>query len=267
MIIGLAGDIGSGKDEFCKILQYQIGIKRNLYSGFDKTASLQDYLEFTPIELSMFSGVQNCKFADALKDIACRMLGCTREQLEDRDFKDSYLPKEWNTIQYRYADGYIDQYDEPIPITYWQFLQKLGTQAIRNTVHVNAWVNILMREYKPVPASDYESTHYRGEAIAFPSGEKYPDWVISDCRFPNEAQAIKDKGGIVVKLIRHEDNTTLKHESETALQNWKFDALVYNTGTIEDLVRMGGEFVNHFKLAEYANTNTTIQGDYKVFCP
>ena len=35
------------------------------------------------------------KFADKLKDIVCLLIGCTREQLEDSEFKNKELGEEW----------------------------------------------------------------------------------------------------------------------------------------------------------------------------
>ena len=52
--------------------------------------------------------------------------------------------------------------------------------------------------------------------------------IISDCRFPNEAEAIQNAGGKVIKLTRHKD-TKDKHTSETALENWEdWDAVIDN---------------------------------------
>lgn len=62
--------------------------------------------------------------------------------------------------------------------------------------------------------------------------------IIADCRFPNEVQAIKDAGGVVIKLSRNPHNSN--HASETALDenNYSiknFDLIVYNQNiTIQD---------------------------------
>ena len=45
--------------------------------------------------------------------------------------------------------------------------------------------------------------------------------IIADCRFPNEVQAVKDAGGIVVKLTRNPHNSD--HTSETALDVSNYD--------------------------------------------
>ena len=31
---------------------------------------------------------------------------------------------------------------------------------------------------------------------------EYPNWIITDCRFPNEAKAIKDRDGISIRVNR-----------------------------------------------------------------
>ena len=41
-------------------------------------------------ELSMHNWEDN-KFADTLKDFTCTLIGCTRDDLEDRDFKERAL--------------------------------------------------------------------------------------------------------------------------------------------------------------------------------
>jgi hypothetical protein len=45
--------------------------------------------------------------------------------------------------------------------------------------------------------------------------------VIADCRFPNEVQAVKDAGGMVIKLTRNPYNSD--HASEIALDPSNYD--------------------------------------------
>jgi hypothetical protein len=88
------------------------------------------------------------------------------------------------------------------------------------------------------------------------------DVVISDCRFPNEIKAIKNAGGRVIRVVRGPEpawyeaaasvnrgangNTTWAlshkkmeklgiHASETAWVGTKFDAVLDNNGTLDDL--------------------------------
>ena len=51
--------------------------------------------------------------------------------------------------------------------------------------------------------------------------ENLPLALIADCRFPNEVEAIKNAGGLVVKLNRNLHNSS--HESEIALDEDQYD--------------------------------------------
>ena len=66
--------------------------------------------------------------------------------------------------------------------------------------------------------------------------------IITDTRFPNEAQAIKDKGGIIIRverpnLLNNQNNINLEHISETALDAYEFSHSIENNGTIEELIK------------------------------
>ena len=65
--------------------------------------------------------------------------------------------------------------------------------------------------------------------------------IIADVRFPNEAKAIEDAGGKVVRLTRRvrEDN----HSSEVALDDYAFTHYIDNKDTsIENLKVTAKEF-------------------------
>lgn len=61
-----------------------------------------------------------------------------------------------------------------------------------------------------------------------------PQVVVADVRFPNEAQAIKDRGGRVIRIERG-PRVPADHISETALDDWAFDAVIENDGTVAQL--------------------------------
>jgi hypothetical protein len=197
-LIGISGKISSGKDLAGKILNDLSG---NIF--------------------------ENKKFADKLKDMVCLLIGCTREQLEDRDFKEKELGEEWR--QY-----FNDDYDLVCEkestfsslLTPRKLLQLLGTEAGRQVIHNNIWVNALFADYDT--SSNYDS-----------------NWIITDVRFPNECQAIKDRGGIVIKINRDSDVVD-NHSSETALDNYDgFDFVVDNNGSIDDLTNNLIKIINN----------------------
>lgn len=91
------------------------------------------------------------------------------------------------------------------------FLQHLGS-AVREHVDPNAWINAALRKIKP--------------------GGRY---VITDCRYKNEAEIIKSMGGYVVKVERPGFGPINDHASEHEMADWDFDAILRNTGTLDDL--------------------------------
>ena len=262
-IISISGKIGSGKDTVGHIMQILIDMPH-----FSNIAVIE-YLDKKDINYSY----KNKKFADKLKDIVCMLIGCTREQLEDRDFKEKELGEEWT--RYNISNGFWshsdnnpshkrmdskqctkEEYEEEVKIN-WQtayktvytprlLLQHIGTELFRNQIIDGIWVNALMSEYK----AKEELVGTTPENIQW--GEVYPNWIITDTRFPNELQAVKDKGGINIRVNRPKERELIlrnansiidtrktlepKHKSETALDNATFDYTIENDGTLDELI-------------------------------
>ena len=95
MLIGISGKIGSGKDTIGKIIQYLICLELNTLAPHQ--FSFKDFVKSTASN-EIQSGFKIKKFADKLKDIVCLLIGCTREQLEDREFKEKELGKNGGTL-------------------------------------------------------------------------------------------------------------------------------------------------------------------------
>ena len=104
-------------------------------------------------------------------------------------------------------------------MTVRDLLQKLGTECMRTGLHSNTWVNALMVDYKPAKMDQYNPSK----------------WVVTDTRFPNEAKAIKDKGGVVIRIDRPGIKPINNHPSEVGLDYWDFD---YAIGNVSDLVSL-----------------------------
>ena len=82
-------------------------------------------------------------------------------------------------------------------------LQKVGTECMRDGYSEDIWVKAV------------------GKKI---HSDKTSNWVITDCRFPNEADAVKEWGGLVVRLDRVESGASggvSKHPSETAMEKYE----------------------------------------------
>jgi hypothetical protein len=151
------------------------------------------------------------KWAGKLKQVAELLTGIPVEKFEDQEFKKTNLGKQWN-----------DRINNPMSVR--DFLQKLGTEGLRDGLHTNTWVNALMADYKCVPAD------------RAPNGWDCNNWIITDTRFPNEAQAIKDAGGIIIRVTRPGIGPVNDHPSETGLNQWNFDYEIQNDSSLNELI-------------------------------
>jgi len=243
-LIGISGKIGSSKDTIGKILQYLA-----TPSGSNEF-TLEDYLTDKSSYLYAGNNYQIKKYAELPKNIVCLLIGCTREQLEDQEFKEKELGEEWwvwksrprGTI-YLYIGQNMDlNYWDLIKLTPRLLLQLLGTECGRDIIHPNIWVNALFADYTPFIPGDINKSMKEPFARAdMKYRQEAANWIITDVRFPNEAQAIKDRGGIVIRVNRYDENgmpykTLNNHPSETALDEYEFDHVIDNDGSIEELV-------------------------------
>lgn len=301
MIIGINGYIGSGKDTVGKIIQYldsekrfQIGVKKleqegmTILASYKKSTSFEEWAApkiYEGYDIGGYALYQDNgyseswqikKFAGKLKQIASLMTGIPVEKFEDQDFKKTYLGEEWSYSVALDRDTVLQEhkYWEEKQMTVREFLQKLGTDAVRDNLHTNAWVNALFADYKPKNLSKnwnnadeklWIQQRYGVYKHDAPDGifhyQEYPKWLITDTRFPNEAQAIKDRGGITVRVNRnvpiYDNNGNIKsferqylgvHPSETSLDDWNFDYVIDNNGSIEELIEKVKTMLEHFKL-------------------
>lgn len=265
MIIGISGYIGSGKDTVALAIQMLTNTERDyrkLITG-KPIESLAHWLELQQ-EYPGYKGNstwQVKKFAAKLKQMVSLLTGIPVSSLEKQEVKALKLGPEWNWWWYKSKgigstlgeeimvpfqmsdiEGFKKRYshlgaDQPYlkPMTVRELLQKLGTDAVRDKVHPDAWVNALFADYQ----SNYK--HPPANQDNLPIIPIYPNWVISDCRFPNEAQVIKDRGGVIWRIERglRPDgipHLTAPHPSETGLDSYKFDYTIYNDGSLEELL-------------------------------
>ena len=290
MIIGISGKIGTGKNLVASIIQYWLW-KAKVESAKDMSIhyTFKDFIDNEPLS-DKLSGWKTVRFADKLKDIVCILLGCTREQLEDRKFKEKELGEEWTRYclensygsfmsieipdiegtfgrqdyfftdirdSKEYWDKYLKksknslgiQFIRKFKLTPRLLLQKIGTDLFRYQLHPNVWVNATMADYKSLKEQSDGFNHNKlsnGVEVLWKSDYKFepwhfPNWIITDVRFPNELKAIKDRNGINIRVNRPHYDTSMKalvnaHESETALDNAEFDYVIDNDSTIEDLI-------------------------------
>jgi hypothetical protein len=106
---------------------------------------------------------------------------------------------------------------EPFGVTLRSLYQTLGTEWGRECVHPDVWTHVWKRQA--------ERRVLDGVPV-----------VVDDVRFPNEAQLVKDMGGIMWRVTRPGKPRPNGHVSEGGLDWWDFDGEIYNDGSMEDLI-------------------------------
>ena len=94
-----------------------------------------------------------------------------------------------------------------------RLLQRMGTEVGRNLYGEDFWVN---QTFKNIESEDY-------------------DFVIPDVRFKSEANEIKKRGGVIIRVSRSGVVAPNDHISEHDLDNYKFDAIIENNGSLDEL--------------------------------
>lgn len=135
-------------------------------------------------------------FAEKLKGMASILCDTEYDKYENEEFKESI--------------------DELTNMSNRQVLQRIG-ETMRNIFGEDIWIKSLFNKF--------DSKFEKGGHI-----------IITDVRYKNEADYIKNKGGILIRInrnTRYNDN----HISEIDLDDYeKFDYIVDNNGTINQLI-------------------------------
>lgn len=160
-------------------------------------------------------------YAKDLKDRVQKDFDLHYDQLwgDDKEVEDKRYPKKKAILPHcvgNRCDGKgLEVLDE---LHYWtgrEILQAYG--EFFRTIDHNYWVKSL-----------FQTIDYK----------EYKNVIITDVRYPNEANAIVDRDGFILSITRNIDNNIhgKNHTSETAMDNYnKIDFNITNDGTIDDL--------------------------------
>ena len=201
-----------------------IGICGFIGSGKDTVA---DYLV-------NFHGFRRESFASTLKDAVSAVFGWDRTMLEGRTAQ----AREWRE---QIDPWWAERLDMPTLTPRW-VLQYWGTEVCRKGFHDDIWISSLENKLR-------NSTD---------------NIVISDCRFPNEIQSLKQAGGSIVWVQRGNlpdwyndavsanqgNNVAINamklrkiHASEWAWLGSEFDTVLDNNHTISELYKQAEDLV------------------------
>ncbi|AZU97161.1 deoxynucleoside monophosphate kinase [Streptomyces phage Emma1919] len=145
-------------------------------------------------------GFRRIAFADKLREFMYEMnppLNCNGMIANLRDVIDRYG---WN--------GYKD--------TIWaqdirRWMQVVGTNCVRGILGNEIWAD-----------ATFNSMHMNR------------NYVVTDVRFVNEANGIRQRGGRMYRIVREGVGPANNHVSETALDNYDYDGFIHNDGSLEE---------------------------------
>ena len=174
-------------------------------------------------------------FADTLKDAVSSVFGWDRTMLEGR----SKEAREWRE---EVDEWWSEKLSMPTLTPRW-VLQYWGTEVCRRGFHDDIWIASLENKLR----------------------KSKDNIVISDCRFPNEIQSIRNAGGKIIwvqrgklpdwyetaKKANEGDIKSINamatkqiHASETSWLGTNFDIVIKNNSTLDDLYSTIEEFVS-----------------------
>jgi hypothetical protein len=246
MILGISGRKQSGKNTTANIIHgmalkqqgliqdWNINANGTLmvdlsdgtgWGEFDVTRQDEQFSEWA--EHYMWPYIKMYSFADSLKWICVKLFDVPFECCFGTDEQKNQMQEHLLWENMPKPDGFGFKRGS---MTTREFLQFLGTDIMRK-MYEPVWVNACIKKIQ----------------------QEQPELaIIADVRFPNEAKAIEQAGGKVVRLTRevHEDN----HSSEVALDDYPFTEYIANKNEgIDDLMVKVKQFYKYLKESHASN--------------
>ena len=196
MIVGISGKARSGKDELAKIAVAEFGARQTSFA-----MTLKREVAGFLLKYSVEWDDRHLFGSQQDKECNLRLLDLAdvvAEFPEFKEFAELYGDTEW--------------FPDVLVFTPRALMQWWGTE-FRRAQDENYWVT---------------------QTLAVASKEPGL-WVISDCRFPNEAAAIRAAGGVLVRIDRPDGPipSNPDHPSETGLDDWpSWDIMISNSDTL-----------------------------------
>lgn len=239
-VVGISGRKQAGKNTVANILHglvlkenglikdYNIGGDGQLmiltedssgnegWGEFDVSRRDNNFVQYA--ERNMWPFVKLYSFADHLKWICVKLFNIPHECVWGTDEQKNQLQEH---LLWENMPGVITKDG---PMTAREFMQFFGTDVCRKMyepIWVNSCINKIQQEQSGLA-------------------------IIADVRFPNEAKAIEQAGGRLVRLTRKifEDS----HSSEVALDDYPFTDYIENSNeSIDSLTVKVKKFYNHLK--------------------
>ena len=230
MLLGLCGAQGSGKTTVVHILTGNVSTiakpslvdpKRFVLNDLGMTQDhitplMQHYIDpewswewcsrFLPLSTQQTTSWTEVSLADPLKRVCSLLFNYPYHILlgdtgESRDIRECLT-----TTNYTISG----------PMSGRKLLQFFGTEMIRENLGGDFWANLAEKTIVKL--------RNRGKNV-----------ILPDIRFPEEREMLRKLGGNLLLIHRDGTKTDDGHASEAHWQNFDYDAIIGNNGTINDL--------------------------------
>ena len=197
------------------------------------------------------------------------------EMLSKNHFKELTFSEPLKTIAEIFGFPHDDLYgtqenkikvNKELGISAREFMQKFGTDICRNAIPEimpnlkigdSVWVNYLEKKLWDnscmcIPENAYDKDNFKCTCGGV-------NIVVSDCRFLNEANLIREYGGYIIKLERTAEQSINEqsinaHASETTINIIRPDYVILNNGSLKKLERGLNSVLNDIR--QYHNFDT-----------
>ncbi len=145
-------------------------------------------------------GLIGFAFADPIRNMIRGLLtdnGLSDDWMDDRNLKERIIPA--------------------LGVSYRQMAQTLGTEWGRG-LRSDFWLSI--------------AESYIIDLVAHGDGTQF---VISDVRFENEAQWVREREGVIWRINRPDLESVRPHISESEMDSLAPEVVIHNNGTLDDL--------------------------------
>lgn len=213
-LLAVSGVKGSGKDSVSNMLQYCLSVPK----------MFRQYFFYKCFRKWIKPKYKKLAFADPLKKMLSDLLNIRLSLFYNREFKEgctiniATLEDNWKgeKLSDSKFNKLVKQLDPSLVksnLSLRQLLQYFGTEIMQKYFGKRVWINSTLQN--------------RSERI-----------IISDLRFIEEYNAIKEKKGIVIYINRPNyefGQHASEREMKELLENDKYDFIINNNGSMEDL--------------------------------
>ena len=213
-LIAVSGVKGSGKDSVSSMLQYCLSVPK----------MFRQYFFYKNFRKWIKPKYKRIAFADPLKKMLSDLLNISLDKFYIREFKEgcvinvstlegSWLGEKLSDSKFNKLVKQLDPSLTEANLSLRQLLQYFGTEIMQKYFGKRVWINSTMQN-----RSEYT--------------------IISDLRFIEEYNAVKEKKGIVIYINRPNyefGQHASEREMKELLENDKYDFIIDNNGSIEDL--------------------------------